>query len=81
MGLDFTDHFAVENVDPIDGTVTFKTDSFSPYSVIYTIDCDMFYDEKTSTYNVFTADGMMEVHDKFAKGQAGQAKIKLQTRE
>ena len=60
-------------VDPVAGTVTFTTNSFSPYQIIYTVDCDMFYESETNTYNVFSADGMMEVYNKFKEGKAGKA--------
>ena len=68
----------VESVDTVAGTVTFKTDSFSPYAITYKVACNMLHDATTNTYNVFTADGMMEVNQKFAKNTAGRAaKIKL----
>ncbi len=69
---------SVEKVDPVAGTVTFKTGSFSPYAIVYSA-CDMYHDTETNTYNVFTAEGMMEVNEKFAADEAGHgSKIKLQ---
>ena len=60
-------------VDAINGTVTFTANSFSPYAIIYKVDATMIHDQDTNTYYVFNADGMMEVHSKFAAYQAGNA--------
>ena len=77
-------HKGVEIANPVanpaDGTVTFKTGSFSPYSVIYTVDCDIFTEDSAEgkTHYVFTADGFAQLNQMMLDQSAGRnAVVKL----
>ncbi len=79
-GVDITS--SIISANPVDGTVTFKTDSFSPFAVAYKVDCDIFVEQneqtKIKTIYVFTADGFEQLNKMMADKTAGKyAVVKL----
>lgn len=79
-GVDITS--SIISASPVDGTVTFKTDSFSPFAVAYKVDCDIFVEQneqtKIKTIYVFTADGFEQLNKMMADKTAGKyAVVKL----
>ncbi len=79
-GVDITS--SIVSANPADGTVTFKTDSFSPFAVEYNVDCDIFVEQdqqtKINTIYVFTANGFEQLNKMMIDKTAGKyAVVKL----